>query len=585
MRSFQQRLSTLVFSLKLVYRASPPLAAGLVSVLFLQGLLPAAGVWALGRLVDAIVTGTMEQAALWGGVWVALLFSDQALGPLSAYLQGNLNERLTAHLNRTLMQKINSFEDLTPFEYETFYNRVQLLREQASFQPTNLIIFLSTSARDLFTAIPLLAVSATLGWWVPLALLVATAPYALVSLGLQRAIWETVTGTNPEARRMDYAASLLLNPQYAKEHRLFRTGDFWIAFYLENFRKLHRAMAARRREQLAKNLGTLALSLLGFAASVFGVLQRRPSAGQVAMLLATLNQLQQSLLLLAQDGAMLLETLLYMDEVRSFLEEKPSLTASPGIRVKEAPPRIEFDHVHFSYPDGRKALSGVSFTLPPGELFGLVGENGAGKTTLVKLLLRFYEPSEGKILVDGKNLAELDLVAWRKRVAAIFQDYGRYALTLGENVALSDLERMEDEDGVRRALASAGGEELVSKLPQGLNTPLTKEFGGTELSGGEWQKVALARAFFRERARVMVLDEPTAALDPLAEVELYQRFAELARGRTTLLISHRLASVRHAHRILVLKEGRLIEEGDHEELLRKGGEYARMWEAQRTWYR
>ena len=154
-----------------------------------------------------------------------------------------------------------------------------------------------------------------------------------------------------------------------------------------------------------------------------------------------------------------------------------------------------------------------------------------------------------------------------------------------ENVALSDLERKEDEDGALHALASAGGEELVNRLPQGLKTPLTKEFGGTELSGGEWQKVALARAFFRKRAKVMVLDEPTAALDPLAEVELYKRFAELAQGRTTLLISHRLASVRHTHRILVLKEGRLIEEGNHEELLRKGGEYARMWKAQREWYR
>ena len=578
-------MKTLAKSLGFLYQASPRLTLALGLVLIGQGLAPAAAVWGARRLVDAVAAGDGQGLALAAAFWVGALFLDQALAPLSALFEGNLNERLTAHLNIRLMEKINRFEDLTPFEDEAFYNRVQLLREQASYQPTNLLIFLANSARNALTLLPLLLLSATLGWWVPAALLLATLPHALTAWKLQRAVWETLAGHRPEARRMEYAASLLLDPGYAKEHRLFRSGPFWVAFYRKHFHRLHRAMAARRRAQLFKNLGSSSVSLLGLLAAVFGLLARRPSPGQVAMLLAALVQVQQSLFLLVSEGAMLFESLLYMQEFFAFLEEEPRLSLVPGLRVKDRPPEIAFEGVRFRYPSGREALKGVSFTLRPGELLGLVGENGAGKSTVVKLLLRFYEPDEGRILIDGVDLKALDLAAWRRRVAAVFQDFGRYALTLKENVALSDLARATDKAAVARALGRAGAKELAEKLPQGLETPLTRRFGGTELSGGEWQKVALARAFFREAAPVMILDEPTAALDPLAEAELYQRFSELARGRTTLLISHRLASVRPASRILVLKAGRVVGLGDHETLLKEGGEYARLWEAQSRGYR
>lgn len=226
-------------------------------------------------------------------------------------------------------------------------------------------------------------------------------------------------------------------------------------------------------------------------------------------------------------------------------------------------------------------MTDVSFVLHPGETVALVGENGAGKTTLVKLLTRLYDPTAGSILVDGVDLRELNLDTWRRQIAVVFQDFGRYSLTLAENVALGDIEALDDNSQrTLTAFKKAGLTELLEKFPQKEDTPLGKQFGGTELSGGEWQKLALARAFFREKAQLLILDEPTAALDPRSEYEVYRRFVELAQGKTTLLITHRLASVRMADRILVLKAGRLIEQGTHQELLQSGGEYATLWNMQ-----
>ncbi|MCG8367971.1 MAG: ATP-binding cassette domain-containing protein [Pseudanabaenales cyanobacterium] len=213
-----------------------------------------------------------------------------------------------------------------------------------------------------------------------------------------------------------------------------------------------------------------------------------------------------------------------------------------------------------------------------------MGENGAGKTTLVKLLTRLYDPSQGSILVDGVNLKNLNLDQWRQHIAVIFQDFGRYALTLKENISLGNLESLYQPALLQCAIQKAGIVEFVKKLPEEKQTLLSKQFGGTDLSGGEWQKVALARAFIREDAQLLILDEPTAALDPRSEHEVYQRFAELAHGKTTLLITHRLASVQMADRILVLKRGQLVEEGTHKQLLQREGEYTALWNMQAKHY-
>jgi ATP-binding cassette, subfamily B, bacterial len=281
----------------------------------------------------------------------------------------------------------------------------------------------------------------------------------------------------------------------------------------------------------------------------------------------------------------LYDALLYMERFFTFLDS-PLPMVSAGLMVPMPLHKgISFEQVQFNYPDGRLALADLSFELYPGETVALVGENGAGKTTIVKLLARLYDPAAGKITIDGQDLQLFDLEQWRQQIAVVFQDFGRYSFTLGENIALGDLDRLENDLQLSQAVARAGMTSLLKKVPDGYQTLLGKQFDGTELSGGEWQKLALARAFIREdQAQILILDEPTAALDPRSESEVYRRFAELAQGKTTLLITHRLASTRMADRILVLKAGRLIEQGSHDQLLEQAGEYASLWKMQAEQY-
>ncbi|NER98446.1 MAG: ABC transporter ATP-binding protein, partial [Symploca sp. SIO1B1] len=246
---------------------------------------------------------------------------------------------------------------------------------------------------------------------------------------------------------------------------------------------------------------------------------------------------------------------------------------------------IVLDNVEFVYPDGRVALSGIYLTLHPGETVALVGENGAGKSTLVKLLARFYDPTKGNIFIDGEKLKDLSLEQWRRQIGIVFQDFCRYCLTVRENITLGDTSAMDDLERLKCAAERSEIESKVEKLPQGYNTLLGKQFNGTQLSGGEWQKVAIARAFMREKdAQIMILDEPTAALDPRSEYEIYSSFAELVKDKIAILVTHKLASVSLADRILVMKAGNLVEMGTHEELLQQNGEYTTLWNMQAEQY-
>lgn len=585
-------------SLSLLWSAAPKEASFITLLIVLRGLLPAASISISKLVVDRVaisLAGSGELGLLSIGIlvagWVGVLLLEDVLTPWMEVIQGNLNDKLTAHISLLLMDKANSFPDLSRFEDSKFYDELQILQRKLTYQPFQLLQSLAEGGRSFVTLSTMVVLLAPLEIWIPLLMIVAIIPQMIVSLQYEMQIWLTQYGKSPQSRRMQYCTSVLLTDTYAKEVRLFQLGSFFVHQYLSAFRSLHRSMRRLRTQQALWSSGLALISTIGNGFSFYWVVRQafrgRISPGSILLFLEALSNLQRNLERLLRVLLNLYETMLYMQQLFKYLDSKLLMqlcfpgapTATPMLSG------ITFENVHFYYPDNRPALTDISFTISPGEIVAIVGENGAGKTTLIKLLLRMYDPIQGKILVDGVDLKELNLDGWRQQIAGVFQDFGRYALTLGENIALGNLKALEHPETLKSVIQKAGIAALVEKFTEKENTLLGKQFGGTELSGGEWQKLALARAIARKDAQLIILDEPTAALDPRSEYEVYQHFTDLAQGKTTLLVTHRLASVRMANRILVMKKGHLVETGTHEELLNCSGEYAALWNMQATPYK
>lgn len=589
------RARRLITSLSLVWRASPKEAGALFGFLILQGLLPAALIWITKTVIDlmaaAVTSGSFEQSRLFSLalLWVGGLLLESSLAPWSAAIQGNLNEKLTAYVNLALMRKADSLPDLSSFESNEFYDDLQVLRDQAAYQPVNLLVYVTNAVRELVVVSSVLVILGSIALWLPALIMAASLPHAVVLFRLQRYSWETMVWKSPNARLMQYLGSLLLTDQHAKEARLFGFGPWLMKRYETTFRDTHEAMRRVRVRQSAWSNALTGISALGNGFAFYWVASRAAlgsvGPGSVVLLVQSLQYVQQNLLLLAQDITMLQDTIRYFTKLTEFLSyEPPMIMVHPPEPVPHIRDRgIELKNVTFTYPDGRQALNNVSLALAPGKVSALVGENGAGKSTIAKLLARFYDPTGGQITVEGQDLRSLDLEEWRNGIGAVFQDFGRYQFTLEENITLS--ERPLSPESAVEVLRLSRLEGVAERLEEGIKSRLGKQFGGTELSGGEWQKVALARALAkRDRSRLLILDEPTSSLDPRSEHDLYAEFAKLAQGVTTLLITHRLGSVKMADIIFVLEAGRLIESGSHDELLHRNGLYAALWRMQAEGY-
>lgn len=586
-------------SLPLLWQAAPREALFLSILLLLQGVLPGISIWINKQVVDTVAQklGAEADTGFWSVpllaiAWLVAVFLQTLVSPWESAASSNLGEKLTARVNLKLMRKANSFGDLARFEDANFYDELQLIQEQAGQEPYNLLSIIVRSSRGIFTTITAIILLAPIGWWLPIVILLANFPQTYISFTLRRKIWRTLSRKSPQSRRMQYFSEILLTDTYAKEVRLFGLGALFIDRYYHAFQDKYSALRRLRDRQAMFSSALTILSAGGNAFAFYWVIRQAIAAnitlGGVLLFIQSLSLMQQSLTQLINSSLVLQRTLLFMERFFGFLDSQPTMGLLIPGKAVPSPLKtgITFDRVNFFYPDGRLALDEISLAIAPGETIALVGENGAGKTTLIKLLARFYDPTQGNIWIDNLNLKDLDLVEWRQQIAVIHQDFCRYALTLSENIALGDTEAIAHEERLERAAQAAGIARKTQKLERGYQTLVGKQFGGTELSGGEWQKVALARAFFRqENAQILVLDEPTAALDPRSEYEIYTRFAELVRGKTAILVTHRLASVRMADRIIVLKGGRQIEQGTHQELLRYGGEYATLWNMQAQQYK
>jgi ATP-binding cassette, subfamily B, bacterial len=597
-------------TLALVWRSSPPQTVALGALTLVGGLVPLGVAYVGKRIVDAVVAHDHDATLQWVLAELALVVALSLVQRGLALVRNVLGARLGLDINIDILQKALGL-GLPAFEDPEFYDKLTRARREASSRPISLITGAFGLVQSLITLVGYGALLVRFSGWAVLALCVATVPATIAEMRFSKLAFKTRNWRSPESRRLMYLEYVLANDEHAKEVKLFGLGPTLLERYRhlgEQFYEEDRKLFVQRTKwtQLLSLIGTgtfyaayVAMALLAAAGQL--------TLGNMTLYVVAFRQGQQAFQSALGAIGDIYEHNLYMSNLWEYLRmadaaTPTAATAEPtstlarlapkdGANGAPAPGRgaeIVLDDVGFRYPGKDDwALRHVSLKIAAGESVALVGENGAGKTTLVKLLTRLYEPTEGRILLDGRDLREWEPESLRRRFGVLFQDFNQYQLKVRENVGFGSVDHLEDQPRVERAVDRGGATEVVSALTGGLDAPLGRWFqDGSELSGGQWQKIALARAFMREEADVLVLDEPTASLDAEAEHAVFERFRELAQGRTTIVISHRFPTVRMAKHIVVLDHGTVVEQGSHDALVGiTGGKYARMFALQAEGYR
>jgi ATP-binding cassette subfamily B protein len=600
-------LRNLLPFLKLIWGTSRALTLGDLTLRLVRALLPVATLYVGKLIIDAVIRlagthGTHPRLGDWAAqgllhhlaallaIEFGLAVVSDALGRLVALFDSLLAEQFSNATSIRLMEHAATL-DLEDFEDSELQDQLDRARRQTTGRMT-LMNQLFGQAQDLVTIVSFAAGLVVYAPWLIALLILALVPAFLGEAHFNSQSYSLDWVRTPERREIDYVRQTGASVETAKEVKIFGLN----AFLIERFRRLadalyqdNRRLAIRRAGWggLLTALGTVGY-YLAYVFIVWRTLSGRFTIGDLTFLAGSFLRLRTLLEGLLIGFSQMAGQALYLDDLFSFFEIAPEIV-SPAAPLPFPSPIREgfvFADVGFRYPGAERwAVRRLSFTLRAGEVLALVGENGAGKTTLVKLLARLYDPDEGRILLDGHDLREYDLDALRANIGVIFQDFVRYHLTAAENIAVGRIEARDDRARIAGAAERSLADEVIAKLPAGYDQRIGKRFrNGVDLSGGEWQKVAIARAYMRD-AQVLILDEPTAALDARAEFEVFQRFKELSEGKTAVLISHRFSSVRMADRILVLADGKVEAMGTHEELLAEGGRYAELFELQAAGYR
>jgi ATP-binding cassette, subfamily B, bacterial len=584
-------------TLRLVWRSSPPQTAAFAVLTLAGGLAPLGIAYVGKRVVDAVVAGSRAATLRWVLVELALVAVLALVQRGLGLLRSVLGARLGIDINVAILEKAQGL-DLRWFEDSEFYDKLTRARREASSRPISLVTEGFGLVQSVVTLVGYAALLARFSGLAVLGLFVATVPATLAEMRYSKLAFRVRNWRSPESRRLLYLEYVLANDEHAKEVKLFGLGPTLLGRYRAQSEEFYEQ---DRRLHLQRAKVTQLLSLVGtgafYAAYAIMALMAASGAltlGNMTMYVVAFRQGQQAFQSALSGIGGLYEHNLYMSNLWDYLslvEHRPVRPSGPDAdgHVVVAPPGkgIVFDDVGFRYPnkDGW-ALRHVDLTIPAGESLALVGENGAGKTTLVKLLTGLYQPTEGRIMLDGRDLRDWDPAELRARFGVLFQDFNQYQFKVRENVGMGSIDHVDDLPRIERAVERGGARSVVEALAGGLDAALGGWFqGGTELSGGQWQKIALARAFMREQSDILVLDEPTAALDAEAEHAVFERFRALAEGRTTIVISHRFPTVRMASKIVVIEGGAIREAGSHEDLVARGGRYARMFTLQAEGYR
>ena len=585
---------------KLVWQASKRNTIINFTLIPLIAVLPAAQSWVGKMIVDRILHAIGLGADMQVGLELvlpfvvfefALLLISTLLNSFQSLSTNILRSLLTKHVNTLIIDKSINL-DLQFYEDPVFYDDMQNARRRADSSALAIVNAISQVAQQLITLISLVALLVGFSPWLAVIVILAAVPNFLSNSRFAEMSFRAISRRAPESRLLSYIEMLLTNNETVKEIKLFGLGPSLKDRYETLFTQFLEEDTSIARRNTFASLAWGMISNLAYYGSYIWVIIRTITQvftlGDMTMFLSVFRQSQRAVQSLLENFNRLYENNLYLDNLIDFLKIEPALLSPENGKIAPAPIEegVRFENVSFKYPGSEKyVLKNINLFIKPGESIALVGLNGAGKTTLIKLLTRLYDPTEGRITLDGTDLRDFDMKSLHQRFGVIFQDFVRYQFSVKENIGFGQIEDLDNQNRIEEAADKGGASEVVAELPEGFDTVLGRRWNrGHELSGGQWQKIALSRAFMR-KAEVLILDEPTSALDAQAEYEIFLRFRELMQGRIAVLISHRFSTVRMADRIVVLSEGRIIELGSHEDLMTRNQSYAHLFNLQAEGYR
>ncbi|WP_278750090.1 ABC transporter ATP-binding protein [Lactobacillus taiwanensis] len=582
-KKLNQYFKELTRTYHLFFKSAPLVATCVLLLAPLQAIIPLLAVAAGQKVIDQVTNHSpfMEMII----VWIVATAFQQFLPSLSTMVQGVLTDKLTGFINISLMKKSEDLQSISIFDDSKYFDDLQMLRDDASWRPVNLIVFGVSVLQSFLTLAFMLIYLARYNWWLALLLLIVMVPQSISYYRIQQQSFETMVERSKNARYLHYYSGLLLDRRDAKEVRLFNMFPKIIEKYISLFEQTKKDVNQIRRKQLATSslfvvltVGVFGYGFYWFTNSVrTGALE----VGVLLMFVSVIGYISTSMARVVEDSSLLYDSLLWIEKYFNFLEYQDNFENG----TQDFPDDFEnlnVKNLSFTYPfSDTEVLHNVSFSVKSGEKIAVVGENGSGKSTLVKLLMRFYDPTNGKISVDNYDLKDINIFDLHKNLSATFQDFSRFKLTLKENVITG---YSFNKDRVNNVLKASGLGDLLANDHLNLNTILAKDFeNGTDLSGGQWQKVALARDLYAD-GKIEFLDEPTAALDAKSESEIYQRFLKENDEKTIFFVTHRLSAVRFADKVLFLDGGKISGFDTHTNLLHTNPKYKEMYDLQKDAY-